>query len=117
MNIKDILLSGGLVKFSYKEDVKSWMGNSEIYFPFGGFGMRPKIIVTIPTHEIKGRKEFKPEEIDEAIETFTRLTFRKENLAYKMHEAMLQLDSDLDLDEDDDWNKMESVRLKLVNNE
>lgn len=122
MDIKEIILNGGTISLPYKDDEKEWMGKAEIYGFSGGFGMEPKIIVTIPTIELErgGRKEFKWNEIDEAVSIFKKLVYRKENLCYKMTEAMIQLydtgEDDIDLDEPEDLKKVRTLQKKLQKN-
>lgn len=117
MDIKEILLNGGCVTFSYKEKKKEWVGSAKIFSLSGGFGLKPKIIVEVPTLEIKGRAEFVPEDIDKAVELFERLVFCKKNLCYKKHKAMVNLyrkGLDLELDLDEDFKLMEKERLSLI---
>ncbi len=118
MNIKEILLSGGSIRFSYKEKKKDWIGEARIYSLSGGFGLKPKIILEIPTLEIKGRAEFEYNDMDNAIVLFEKLVFNKKNLCFKWHEAMVNLYNqghvDLDLDNDDDYQLMNKERLRLI---
>ena len=101
MDIKEILLAGGSVSFSYKEKVNEWVGTAKINAFSGGMGMSPCINVEIPCTDIKGRKEFNHANIDEAVSLFNNLVFREKNLCYKMAESMVELHNqgqDLDLD-------------------
>lgn len=119
MDIKEILLNGGHVSFPYKEEPEEWVGSAKIISLSGGFGMTPKIIVEVPCLEIQGRKEYTFDEIDSAVEKFKELVFRKKNLMFKMHQAMLELhkngETELDLDEDEDLNKVREVQSRLIN--
>lgn len=115
MNIKEILLAGGIVSFDYKEDKNSWMGTAKIISFCGGFGMKPSILVEIPTMEIEGRKSFEYSKIDEAIKIFKRIVFNEKNLCFKRYEAIIEIDDcHIDLDEDKDYERMEEMRKKLI---
>jgi hypothetical protein len=115
MDIKEILLNGGYVTLNYKENKKALMSSAKIISFSGGFGMSPKIILEIPTLEIKGRKEFDFKDIDLAINLFEKIVFSEKNLCYKMHQAMINLvENDLDLDIKDDFELMETERLRLI---
>lgn len=112
MDIKEILLNGGYVNFSYKEKKEEWVGSAQIMSFAGGYGIKPKIIV-----KVKESVEFPLKDIDEAIELFKKLVFCKENLCYKQHQAMVNLYEkglDLDLDVDEDFELMEKERLTLI---
>lgn len=84
MDIKEILQQGGRVSFPYKEGKEEWMGNANILAFSGGYGLGAKIILEVPTAEIKGRKEFPIDQVDEAVVLFKKLVMNKKNLAYKM---------------------------------
>jgi hypothetical protein len=117
MEIKDILKSGGSVSINYKENSKDWVGSSKIYSIPGAFGIKPRIIVEVPTLEINGRKEFSPDEIDEAISLFKRLTFRRKNLWFKMHEAITHFTSkgeSVDLEIKGHFIMVDEKRLELI---
>lgn len=117
MNIKEIILNGGRVEFNYKEKVKEYIDSASIYGFSGVHNIKPKVIVTIPTIEIKGRKEFDYCDIDEAISLFERLVLNKKNLCYKMDEAILNLYNNgiiLDLDKEEDIKIMMEERLRII---
>ena len=113
MDIKEILLNGGTVSFSYKENKEGWMQTANIHsFVYGGIC---DVVVEVPTLEIRGRKEFKHEEMDEAIALFKRLVFCEKNLCYKRHEALVNLkEENLDLDLEEDYELLESERNKIL---
>lgn len=115
LNIKEILLNGGYVSFSYKENITDWVGEAKITSLCGGFGMKPIIYVSVPTRD--GRKEFKPNEIDSAIELYEKLVFNKKNLWYKHYEAMINLYNrgySIDLEIQEDFDMYEKERLSLI---
>lgn len=116
MTTKEILLAGGSVSFSYKEDPEEWVGTASIRGSSGGFGMKPCIRVEMPTADIArgGSKEFDYKDIDEAVSIFESLVFRKKNLCYKMAESMNELynsgETDLDLDMPEDLTKVRKLQ-------
>ncbi len=117
LNIKEILLNGGYVSLSYKENITDWVGKAEIISFACGFGMKPYILVSVPTISIKGRKEFKTSEIDSAIELYEKLVFNKKNLWYKHYEAMINLYNrgySIDLEIPEDFDMYEKERLSLI---
>ena len=114
MNIKEILLSGGSVSFSYKETVTEWLGTATITSFCGGYGMNPSINVNIPTGVIHGRKSFKYDEVDKAITLFETIVFCEKNIWYKHHEAMIE-SNDPDIEEDN--NRINNIRKKIINDE
>ena len=116
MDFKEILLAGGVIKFSYKEKPKEWLG--EAYMHVFIFYSKPKVISNVPTIKLApgGRKEYPIEKIDEAIEEFQSLVFSKKNLAYKLLEAQMKLAEEgiyVDLDNVEDYKKVRKVQLKL----
>ena len=114
MNIKEILLNGGSVKFSYKEKEEDWVSEASIYYFSGGWGMDSKIIVTIPCEEIHGRAEYT--DLDEAIDVFMKLVFREKNMMFGNHQAMLELEKEgyeLDLDEKEDRDALNRKKEQL----
>jgi hypothetical protein len=123
--IKEILLDSGSISHPYKAEEKEYVGTgtATIFGLSGGFGTDPKIIVRIPTIELEkgGTKEFKWSEIDEAIEIYEKLVFRKENLMYLFNKSMIQLynegEVDLDLDDDKDLIKVKARRDELLKEE
>lgn len=113
MNIKEILLNGGSVKFPYKEN-EDWVSEASIYYFSGGFGMDSKIIVTIPCEEIHGRAEHT--DLDKAIDVFMKLVFREKNIMFGNHQAMLELEKEgyeLDLDEKEDRDVLNRKKEQL----
>ena len=119
MNIKEILLSGGDVSFPYKEKEKDWVGTAKIGSIEGVLGLTPGIVLQVPTLEIKGRKEFKFEEIDETVSLFTKLVFNKKNLMYKRYETTIELYNEgytqLDLEIEEDYKLVKERQKKLQN--
>lgn len=117
MNIKEILLNGGSVRFPYKEKNTEYISDAKITFSSGGFGLKPKIIIEAPTSSIRGRTELDPGKIDSAVELFENLVFNKKNLCFKWHEALVSItsvDPDFDLEEKSSFNKFEKIRLELI---
>jgi len=116
MNIKEILLAGGNVSFSYKEKPKEWVSTARIVGFSGGFGMKPKIIVEVPCKEIKCRQEFQWDDADNAVNLFKELVFRPKNLCFKMDESMVELykngETKLDLDIPEDLKKVRKLQRK-----
>jgi hypothetical protein len=119
MSIKEIVEMGGIVSFPYKEKPEDYVEEAKIYQLTPMFGLKPKIIVVVGTEEIYGRKEFDIDQLDEAIELYTRLVFRKENLKYKFKEAATILynqgHTQLDMDRDEDKELVLNKRLELIN--
>jgi hypothetical protein len=114
MNIKEILLNGGTVKFNYKEDENDWVGEASIYYFSGGYGLESKIIVTIPCREIHGRAEYL--DLDEAIDVFMKLVFRDKNIMIGNHQAMIELEKEgyeIDLDSESDRSLLEQKKSQL----
>ena len=123
MTTKEILLAGGKVEFSYKEKKKEWVGTARIYGFSGGWGMKPNIIVEIPTIDLApgGRKEFEFKDIDEAISSFESIVFRPKNLMYKMAESMIELydsgETELDLEDENDLAKVRKLQKQKQKND
>ena len=121
MTTKEILLAGGRIEFSYKEQPEEWVGTARIYGFSGGFGLEPNIKVEIPTIDLApgGRKEFDFKDIDEAISTFESIIFRPKNLMYKMAESMIELynsgETELDLEDEKDLAKVRKLQKKKQN--
>jgi hypothetical protein len=118
INIKEILLNGGTVSLSYKENITDWVVEAKIAAFCSVFDMKPCIYVSIPTDEINGRKEFEYNDIDSAIELYEKLVFNKKNLWYKSHEAMINLYNKgikLDLEIKKHFDIYEKERLSLIN--
>lgn len=114
MNIKEILLNGGTVSFTYKEKKESWVSDASICYFSGGYGLDSKIIVTVPCEEIHGRAEYT--DIDEAIDVFMKLVFREKNMMLGNHQAMLELEKEgyeLDLDEKEDRDALNRKKEQL----
>lgn len=119
MDFKTILENGGYVRFNYKEVKTKFMGEAMISVFSGGFGMQPKIIITIPTSDIEWRKEFLLEDMDEAIKLFIKFVFREKNICFKQHEAIISFTGkgiDIDLEDENDYNKIEIIRKQLILN-
>lgn len=117
---KELLLSGSIIKFSYKEKKKEWMGEASIFI-FIYFD-KPKIISSIPTVRLcnGGSKEYLLEQIDEAIQEFENIVFSSKNLAYKLLEAQLKLAEEnifVDLDNEEDYKKVRKIQLNLQRKE
>jgi len=121
MDIKEILLSGGSISFSYKEKPKEWVGTAKIYSFSGGWGLKPHISVEVGTVDLapRGKKDYDYNQIDEAVSTFKSLVFRKKNLCHKMHESMIELynsgETDLDLDDEKDLKKVRKLQKEKQN--
>lgn len=121
MNIKEILVAGGHIQFSYKEKENEWVGTAHIFGFAGGCGIKPKIIVQIPTIDLApgGMKEFKWDEVDIAIEEFKSVVFRPKNLMYKMSESVIELynkgETEIDLDDEEDLKKVRILQSKKQN--
>jgi hypothetical protein len=112
INIKEILLNGGTVKFSYKEKEEDWVSEASIYYFSGGYGMDSKIIVTVPCKD--GRGEYT--DIDEAIDVFMKLVFREKNMMFGNHQAMIELEKEgyeIDLDEKEDRDILNRKKEQL----
>lgn len=119
MTTKEILLSGGRIECPYTEDLLGWVGTARVFGFEGGYGVYPKYIVEIPTLEIHGHKDFKCEDIDNAISLFERLVYNEKNLCYKRYEAMMSItqnNPNIDLDNEEDYSEMEEARQKLIKN-
>ncbi len=123
MTTKEIILAGGTVSFSYKEDPKEWVGTASIRGSSGGCGLKPCIRVEIPTPDIArgGSREFDFKDIDEAISVFESIVFRPKNLMYKMAESMIDLynlgEEELDLDNKEDLAKVRKLQKEKQKNE
>jgi hypothetical protein len=108
MNIKELLLEGCTIKMPYKIDTEDWVGEVGIGIFAGGYGIKPKIIA--------GDKKFEMEELDAAIEYFEKLVFCPKNLMYKMNQAIINVDDvDIDLDIDEDLQRVLAERQKIIN--
>lgn len=104
MNIKELLLEGCMISYSYKEKVTEWVGEAKIHI-FAGYFSKPKIIFECYS-EIGGRKEWDIDKLDEAIERFENVVFNKKNLMYKVNETVRELSltgKDVDLDDEEDY--------------
>jgi hypothetical protein len=113
MNIRNLLLEGCSMRMGYKEKKTDWVGEVIIHIFEGGFGMSPKVIVDGSI----GRHEFDVEMLDVAIEFFKAKVFCEENLWFKHDEAMRVItknNPDIDLDEEEDFELYERIRLELV---
>lgn len=116
-SIKEILLNGGSVEFAFKENPKEWVGTAKMHIFSGGFGMTPKIIVSVPCMKVGGRKEFELSDIDNAIDLFVETVLTPDNLWYKNSEAMINCclkGYDLDLESKADFQILETERLRLI---
>jgi len=92
MNIKELIQSGCVISFSYKDDRKQYVHEAKIYSNAPVFGMKPYIYVDIYCVDLKiGNQKFEPHQIDEAIDLYVKCVFRKENLMYKFQEAVMIL--------------------------
>jgi hypothetical protein len=111
MNIKQLLLEGCRISMPYKEDPNEWVGEIKIHIFAGGFGCDPHIYVE--GDYVNGfRKEFKLNQLDEAIKFFKENAFNKKNLWYKMNEAMCELaliDNNIDLEDPDDYKSVRNL--------
>lgn len=117
MKINEILLAGGMIQFSYKENVNDWVGDGKIYVIAPNCGLKAMVVVNIPTFD-GYYKEFSYNEMDKAIELFNRLIFSEKNLWYKHHEALIELDDiTIDLEIEEDFERYEKKRLELINKE
>jgi hypothetical protein len=113
MNIKELLLEGCSINMPYKTKKEEWVGNVMIHILEGGFGMKPKVIITGNI----GHHDFDVEMLDLAIEFFKTKVLCPENLWYKHNEAMRVISKanpDIDLEEEEDFEMYERVRLELV---
>ncbi len=92
-DIKKIILSGGIVKFPYKEEKKEWVGEAYIFIYIH---YKIKIVVNIPTIKLcpGGYKDYAFSEIDEAVKNFANIVYHKDNLMYKLQEAEIALGLD-----------------------
>lgn len=120
-NLKELLEIGGHITFSYKEDLKDWVGKAEIYPISGVYGLEPCCIVSVPTADfnIKGYKRF--ENIDDAIDVFVSAVCREKNLMWRQKEAIDELYNDgnisMDLDKESDREKVYERRKLILENE
>ena len=119
MDLKQFVLEGGYLSFSYKTKPEDWIGEATLS-PFAyGLGSTPKIVVTIPDANFiaGGRKEYSWDEIDIALEDFKKFVFNPSNLCYKMKPAMRELYNEgfteLDLENSEDY-KLFRNKQKLL---
>jgi hypothetical protein len=116
MTIKEFLLEGGRLAMPYKTDPKEWVGERTIHIFAGGFGCPPKIVIEDVD---SGHRDWRLDQIDEAVEYFMWLVFNRDNLMYKENETMRELsskDPSVDLDDDDNYAKMNRLRMVKVEN-
>jgi hypothetical protein len=118
MDAKSIILNGGVIKIPYKTETKEWI--DEAYIHLFVFYDKSKIIVFIPDVNFipGGTKEYPVEKIDEAIKDYFDFVYRKENLAFKIKEAELELLKNGifgDLDDDDYLELVIQKRQEILN--
>lgn len=118
MEAKKIILNGGVIKFPYKTKRKEWLG--EAYMHLFVFLETIKIIVSIPDKNFipGGIKTYSIDNIDEAINDFFNFICKKENLAYKMTEAQIELFQEGiigDLDDEKFYKQVMQKRKELIN--
>lgn len=116
-DIKTIILSGGIIKFPYKLSKLDWV--DEAYIHIYIYFKTIKVIVYIPNKNFisGGLKEYPIDKLDEAINDFFNFVLKKENLAYKMKEAEIELlkeDIFGDLDDEDFYNLVMKKREELI---
>jgi hypothetical protein len=112
MTVKEFLLEGGRLSMPYKTDPEEWVGERTIHIFAGGFGSPPKIVIEDCRH-----RDWRLDQIDEAIEYFMELVFNPANLMYKENETMRELsskDPSVDLDDGDNYAKMNRLRMVKV---
>jgi len=113
MNIKELLLEGCRISMPYKTDPNEWVGEIKIFIFEGGCGAKPKIIIDNAKH-----REWKLDQLDDAIKYFKELVFNSKNLMYKMNETVIGFTSkgiDIDLDETNDYLKVRNKIKETLN--
>jgi hypothetical protein len=118
MTLKELLVEGCRISMPYKANPNEWVGETKIHIFSGGCGCEPKIIVE--GDYCNGyRKEFKLDQLDEAISYFELNAFNIKNLWYKMNEAVLELaktDPNIDLEDPDDFEAVDKIKQNLITN-
>ena len=118
MEAKKIILNGGVIKFPYKTKRKEWLG--EAYMHLFILEDKIKIIVSIPDNNFirGGIKRYSIDNLDEAINDFFNFICKKENLAYKMTEAQIELLQEGiigDLEDEKFYKQVMQKRKELIN--
>lgn len=112
--MKELLLQGYTISMPHKTNPKAWLGDVSIRIFSGGCGIAPKVCIMGNEH-----KDFKLDELDDAIAYYESLIYSKNNMWYKMPEAIrtvAQHDPSIDLDDEDDFENVNAVRIGLVMN-
>lgn len=113
MDIKDFILSGGSLSYSYKFKPTDWVGTATIQF-FQGYFEQPKITIKIDVC-----KEWSIEQIDEAIKYFTDTVFNKKNLWWGVEKIISEFHTKgeyIDLEDEDDYDKVMTIREERIKN-
>lgn len=119
-SIKQILLTGGVVYFSFKEDKEEYIGEAKVHICNYAFGSdkSPKIISEIPTVKLApgGRKEYELSDIDKAVTEYCQLVFSTNNFMYKHFDAVLELKlQNRNIDHEYDYEEIRELQLKKQN--
>ena len=115
-NMKEILLNGGSISYSYKASKTSWITESKIAIITSGWE-NPHGTKIVIQSEVCGWKEFKLEEIDEAITYYKSIVFNKKNLWYMVPVVMMELIKQsifFDMEIDADYKKIMKLRNKKI---
>jgi hypothetical protein len=111
-NMKELLLNGYAISHNYKTHPEQWLDDISIRIFTGGCGLNPKVSINGQEN-----KDFELDEIDEAIKYFESLIESPDNLWYKMPEAIrtaTETEPDIDLDEPEDFQRVNKLRLDLI---
>jgi hypothetical protein len=113
MDLREFLLEGGVISFPYKREKKEWCGTAKLHISPGYFSS-PKVIFD---NEYE-RKEYTVDYLNDAIKNFTETVFTPMNLMYKMNPAIIKAkginNQFIDLDVEEDFNKVENIRQSMT---
>lgn len=103
-----LLNQGNSVFHSYKENREDWIEDASI-----GTLVTKDYFVNV-VGEYKRTKD-----INDAVDFFMSKAYNSKNLMYKFKEALnsVGMDDDFDFRNDDEFNKVNKVRLKLIEHE
>lgn len=116
-SVKDILLNSGTISISYKESMKSWVGESNIHILRKNEYWDTKIILTVPNDVIRGRKEYDISDIDNVIDLYISEVLSEKNLYYKIPETIEMITNEgrfVDMDKDKDRDYVYERRKELI---
>lgn len=112
MDLKDFLLDGGRISYSYKTRYEEWVGSVNIFI-FAGYYKKPYIIIDgdiTPIH-------FPLNEIEKAIDHYKSIVFNPVNIMYKMHETVCELcekGEEIDLDNEETFLRVNTLRKAKI---